>query len=177
MKCTVRLAVVLLGLLVLVCLAWDFLMVPFLAMAPARPIPGVPILLAMVGCVLAQGCLLAAWLAWSDQPFWPRLRRHWIIAAILYLVWAAGLAISRPSEFAAASAFVGLSVPLVALPFCFSWTTWAHGLTGDLSGKGDFSGKWPDNVFRIACCSGTPARFFHSWGSRCVSYSSSLPSA
>lgn len=115
MKFTDRPAVVLPGLLVLVCVACDFLMVPFLALAPARPIPGVPILLAIVGCVLAQGCLLAAWLAWGDQPFWRRLRRHWIVVAILYLVWAGGLAVSRPSEFASTSAFVGLSVPLVSM--------------------------------------------------------------
>ena len=107
--------VVLLGLLLLVCLACDFFMMPALALVPARPIPGVPILLAIVGCVLAQGSLLAAWLAWSDQPFWQRLTRHWIMAATLYLVWAAGLAASRPQEFAAASAFVGLSVPLVSM--------------------------------------------------------------
>ena len=112
---TDRSAVVLLGLLALVCLACDFLMVPVLAMVQARPILSVPLLLAIVGCVLAQGCLLAAWLAWSDQPFWRRLTRHWIIAAILYLVWAAGLAVSRPSQFAPTGFFVGLSVPVVSI--------------------------------------------------------------
>jgi hypothetical protein len=111
---TDRPAVFLLVLLVLVCLACDFLMVPVLAMVPARPIPGFPLLLAIVGCVLAQGCLLAAWLVWSEQPFWRRLTWHWIVAVILYLVWAAGLAVSRPSQFASAS-FVGLSVPLVSI--------------------------------------------------------------
>src|SRR5436189_8841 len=66
--------VVLLSLLCVVCLASDFLMVPVLAMVPAPlRIPGVILFLAIVGCVLAQGCLLAAWLAWSDQPFWQRL--------------------------------------------------------------------------------------------------------
>jgi hypothetical protein len=107
------LPVVLLGLLAMVCLACDFLMAPALAMP--WPLPGLPILLAIVGCVLAQGCLLAAWLAWSDQPFWRRFRRHWIVAAILYLVWAAGLAISHPSQFLVAFSAVGLSVPLVSL--------------------------------------------------------------
>jgi hypothetical protein len=120
---TERPAVVLLGLLVLVCLACAFLMVPVLTWVPARPTLCVPLLLAIVGCVLAQGCLLAAWLAWSDQPFWRRLTRHWIVAAILYLVWVSGLAVSRPSqfasaislgEFASAISFVGLSVPLVS---------------------------------------------------------------
>jgi hypothetical protein len=91
-------------------------MAPVLAMPPGGwPIPGLPILLAIVGCVLAQGCLLAAWLAWSDQPFWQRFRRHWIVAAILYLVWAAGLAISHPSQFLVAISAVGLSVPLVSV--------------------------------------------------------------
>jgi hypothetical protein len=112
---TDRPAAVSLGLLVLVCLACDFLMVPVLAMGPAWPFPGVPLLLAIVGCVLAQGCLLAAWLAWSDQPFWRRLTRHWIVVAVLYLVWAAGMAVSRPSHFAPTISFVGLSVPLVSL--------------------------------------------------------------
>jgi hypothetical protein len=103
----------LLGLLAGICLACDFFMAPVLAMP--WPIPALPILLAIVGCVLAQGCLLAAWLAWSDQPFWRRFRRHWIVAAILYLVWAAGLAISRPSQFLVAVSAVGLSVPLVSI--------------------------------------------------------------
>src|SRR6188768_2411614 len=97
---TDRPAVVLLGLLVLVCLACAFLMVPVLVMVPERPTLVVPLLLAIVGCVLAQGCLLAAWLAWSDQPFWRRFRRHWAVAAILYLAWAAGLAVRQPNEFA-----------------------------------------------------------------------------
>jgi hypothetical protein len=91
-------------------------MVPVLTVAPGGwPNPALPILLAIVGCVLAQGCLLAAWLAWSDQPFWQRFRWHWIVAAILYLVWAAGLAVSHASQFAVASSAVALSVPLVSI--------------------------------------------------------------
>lgn len=116
-----------LGLLVLVCLACAFLMMPVLVMVPERPTVVVPLLLAIVGCVLAQGCVLAAWLTWSVQPFWRRLRRHWIVAAILYLVWAAGLAVSRPSEFASASAFVGLSVPLMS--FAAQMPLWIARLT------------------------------------------------
>jgi hypothetical protein len=106
---------ILLGLLVVDCLASDFLMMPALAMMPRRPILGFPLLMASVGCVLAQGCLLAAWLAWSDQPFGQRLLRHWIIAAILFLVWAAGLALGLPNRFAPVSSMVGLSVPLVSI--------------------------------------------------------------
>src|SRR5204863_3421805 len=92
-----------LGLLIRVCVACDFLMVPILTMVQGqgRPrMPGFPLLLAIVGCVLAQGNLLAAWLAWSDQPFWQRLTRHWIVATLLYLVWAAGLALGQLSHFA-----------------------------------------------------------------------------
>src|SRR5207247_1671271 len=111
-----RLPVVLLGLLIVLCLACDFLMVPVLAPMPGPPkMPEFPLLLSVVGCVLAQGCLLAAWLAWSGQSFWQRFTRHWIVAAILYLVWAAGLAVSQPSQFALAVSVVGLSVPLVSI--------------------------------------------------------------
>jgi hypothetical protein len=88
---------------------------PLLAMVPRRPHLSFPLLMASVGCGLAQGCLLAAWLAWSDQPIGQRLLRHWIIAAILYLVWTAGLAFGLPDRFALASSAVGLSAPLVSL--------------------------------------------------------------
>jgi len=112
-----RRPVALIGLLIVLCLACDFLMVPILAVqGPGRPrIPGFPLFLAIVGCVLAQGCLLAAWLSWSDQPFWRRLTRHWIVAATLFVVWAAGLALGQSSQFAELSSFVGLSVPLVSI--------------------------------------------------------------
>src|SRR5438132_1701796 len=113
-----RLPAVLLGLLIVLCLACDFLMVPILA-APQVPgpprIPGFPLFLAIVGCVLAQGNLLAAWLAWSDQPFWQRLTWHWIVAVILYLVWLAGLVLGGARHFAEVSSVVGLSVPLVSI--------------------------------------------------------------
>jgi hypothetical protein len=115
----------LLRLLIVLCLLCDFLMVPILAVmvGPGSPVmPGVPLFMAAIGCVLAQGNLLAAWLAWSNQPFGQRLRWHWIVAAILYLVWVAGLAIvttARPNgftdNFAEISSIVGLSVPLVSI--------------------------------------------------------------
>lgn len=110
-----------LRLLIVLCLLCDFLMVPILAaMTGSGPpgIPGVPLFLAAMGCVLAQGNLLAAWLAWSDQPFGQRLTWHWIVAAILFLVWVAGLAISAtvaPVSFAEVSSVVGLSVPMVSI--------------------------------------------------------------
>ena len=100
---------------IVACLTCDFVMAPALVIVPARPTVGVPILLSIVGCVFAQGCLLAAWMAWSDQPFWRRFTRHWTIVAILYVVWAAGLFASHPGEFARVSSFVGLSVPLVSI--------------------------------------------------------------
>jgi hypothetical protein len=108
----------LLGLLIVLCLACDFLMVPILSsmLGPGPPrMPGFPLFLAIVGCVLAQGNLLAAWLAWCEGPFFTRLTRHWIVAAILYLVWAAGLALSQFGQFAEASSVVGLTVPLVSI--------------------------------------------------------------
>ena len=113
--CKDRQPVVFLGLLAFVGMTCDFLMVPVLGMVPVWPIPGVPLFLGIVGCVLAQGCLLAAWIAWGDQPFWQRFTRHWTVAAILYLVWLAGLTVLHPDEFAQVSSFVGLSLPLVSI--------------------------------------------------------------
>jgi hypothetical protein len=90
------------------------------AMIPALPIVFGPLWLAAVGSILAQGCLLAAWLAWGDQPYWQRALRHWIVAAILYLVWVAGLwvgvrALGQPNQFRPLSLMVGLSVPLMSI--------------------------------------------------------------
>ena len=95
-------------------------MVLALAMIPELPIVYFPLLQATIGCTLAQGCLLAAWLAWGDQPFWQRALRHWIVAAILYLVWVAGLwvavqALGQPNQFHQLSMMVGLSVPLMSI--------------------------------------------------------------
>ncbi len=68
--------------------------------------------------MLAQGNLLAAWLAWNDQPFWQRFARHWLIAAVLFLVWATGVVASQINPFdtlLSFIAFVGLTVPLVSM--------------------------------------------------------------
>src|SRR5688500_12040209 len=106
----------LLGLLIALCLACDFLMALVLPKAPGPPrILGVALALSVVGCVLAQGCLLAAWLAWGDQPFGQRLARHWTIAAISYFVWTVGMAFSALSRFGEVRSVVGLSVPLVSI--------------------------------------------------------------
>lgn len=111
-----RLFVGLLFLLVPVCLASDFLMVPMLTTVtgPSR-IGGMVGVLAIVGCVLAQGCSLAAWLAWSEEPLWLRLAWHWIVAVILFSAWAAGLGMGRVSQAGEITLFVGLTVPLVSI--------------------------------------------------------------
>jgi hypothetical protein len=105
----------LLALLIAISLASDFLMMLAPARIAALPIVFFPLLQATVGCTLAQGCLLAAWAAWGDQPFWQRTLLHWIVAAILYLVWVAGLALGQPNQFRQLSMMVGLSVPLVSI--------------------------------------------------------------
>ena len=104
--------------LVVLCLACDFLMVPVFSsvegpQAPLRVIAA----LGIVGCVLAQGNLLAAWLAWSDGAFLRRLALHWIIAVGLYLTWLVGFGLALggghiPPQIAAT---VALGVPLVSI--------------------------------------------------------------
>ncbi len=108
-----RPASLLLGVL---CLASDFLVTPLLAMQNGPPrILHSALFLGMLGCVLAQGNLLAAWLAWGDWPFALRLRRHWMVASILYLVWVAGLATCGVPQFPQLVSFAALSVPLISL--------------------------------------------------------------
>ena len=104
--------------LIVPCLACDFLMVPAIGLLEASPPDvGAPVALGIVGCVLAQGCLLAAWLAWSDGPFLRRLARHWIIATGLYLIWLVGLVLAFVRDPAAPhmAATVALGVPLVSI--------------------------------------------------------------
>jgi hypothetical protein len=67
--------------LIVPCLACDFLMVPVFSSLSGPPhVPGAALALGIIGCVLAQGCLLAAFLAWRDGPFLRRLGIHWLIA-------------------------------------------------------------------------------------------------
>ena len=104
--------------LVVPCLACDFLMVPVLSSIKGPPSAiHVAIALGIVGCVLAQGNLLAAWLAWSDGPFLRRLATHWKIAASLYLIWLVGFGLARGGNREAPhiAATVALGVPLVSL--------------------------------------------------------------
>jgi hypothetical protein len=106
--------------LVVPCLACDFLMVPVLSSVrgPLAPF-GMAIFLGIVGCVLAQGNLLAAWLAWSEGPFLRRLATHWKIAAGLYLVWLVGFGLALGIRFNPGAphiaAIVALGVPLVSI--------------------------------------------------------------
>jgi hypothetical protein len=100
------------------CLACDLLMVPVLSSlsGPPRAL-GAAVAFGIVGCVLAQGNLLAAWLAWSEGPFLRRLTTHWIIAAGLYLIWLVGCALALASDPGVlnVAATVGLGVPLVSV--------------------------------------------------------------
>jgi hypothetical protein len=82
--------------------------------------------LGIAGCVLAQGCLLAAWVAWGDGPFLRRLAAHWIIAPCLYLIWLVGmlLALGTGRDVPHLAAHVALGVPLVSLAAQFPlWVT------------------------------------------------------
>jgi hypothetical protein len=110
----------LLMLLLAIALAADFFMMLALASIPRLPIVYFPLFQTTLGCTLAQGCLLAAWLAWGDQPFGQRLMRHWIVAVSLYLVWVAGLwvvrgALGQSGQFRLLSLMVGLAVPLLSI--------------------------------------------------------------
>jgi hypothetical protein len=119
--------------LIVPCLACDFLMIPVMSSA-SGPLGGMGIALGMgiVGCVLAQGSLLAAWLAWSEGPFLWRLATHWLIAAGLYLLWFLGLALAAPGDRQAfqMAAMVALGVPLVSIAAQFplwvarQWLGW-----------------------------------------------------
>jgi hypothetical protein len=114
--------------LILPCLAADGLMMPVLTSLSGPPHEIiVPVALGIIGCVLAQGCLLAAWLAWGDGPFLRRLAAHWIVAASLYAVWLMGFGVANalfgsiPPQIAAT---VALGVPLVSLAAQFPlWVT------------------------------------------------------
>jgi hypothetical protein len=107
--------------IIVTCLACDFLMVPAFTFFYRPPYDlGVPLVLGIVGCVLAQGCLLAAFLVWSEGPFLRRLLTHWLIAAGLYLVWLVGAALAAPHPaWPQLAVTVALGVPLVSLAVQF----------------------------------------------------------
>jgi len=104
--------------LIVPCLACDFLMAPVFSSLGSPPSAvGVAIALGIVGCVLAQGNLLAAWLAWDDGPFLRRLLAHWMVAMGLYLIWLVGfgLAVRDLKGMPEFARTVVLGVPLVSL--------------------------------------------------------------
>jgi hypothetical protein len=114
--------------LIVPCLAADGLMVPvFLSVSGPPRVFLTAFALGIVGCVLAQGCLLAAWVAWGDGPFLRRLEAHWNVAACLYAIWLVGFGLAValsgriPLQIAAT---VALGVPLVSLAAQFPlWVT------------------------------------------------------
>lgn len=69
-----------------------------------------------LGSILAQGCLLAAWLAWGDLPFGYRLQRHWIFASLLCVIWLVGFLLAAWEGEALEVAFTAaMTVPLISL--------------------------------------------------------------
>ena len=119
--------------LIVPCLAADWLMMPAFMLLNGPP-PAFLVIMAFgtVGCVLAQGNLLAAWLAWSDGPFLRRFLTHWKIAAGLYAIWLVGFGLSVGAVHGARHfpATVALGVPLVSLAAQFplwlarQWLGW-----------------------------------------------------
>jgi hypothetical protein len=111
--------------LIVPCLACDFLMMPAFSSLAASPGElDAAFTFGIIGCVFAQGNLLAAWLAWGEVPFRRRLAIHWIIAAGLYLIWLSGLfltslvghTISRgPTNAREAAVTTALGVSLVSI--------------------------------------------------------------
>jgi len=95
----------------------DFAMFPLVKAVDGPPHLGYCLPFAAIGCALAQGCLLAAWLAWGDGPFSRRLMWHWSLAGALCGIWLVGLGLSAPGsdEFVEVGANVALTVPLVSL--------------------------------------------------------------
>jgi hypothetical protein len=99
------------------CLASCFLMVPiFSSLRGPPPALGAVVGCATVGCILAQGNLLAAWLVWSAQPFARRFVVHWVIAAALFCCWLIGLMVGENTrDFAQIATAVGMLVPVISL--------------------------------------------------------------
>jgi len=107
-----------LGWVIALCLATDFFIAPIINSLSGPPSVWVMgLVFSLVGCILAQGNVLAAWLAWGDKPFLRRLAIHWEIAATLYCLWLAGmgLAMRDDHEFFEIVLTVMLALPLVSL--------------------------------------------------------------
>jgi hypothetical protein len=102
---------------VALCALSDFFLAPgFMSLRQNPPGIGASWFFALVGCTLAQGNLLAAWLVWSEGPFFRRLLLHWGVAGLLCWLWIAGLAlVARPNDMAMVGSIVVLAVPLVSI--------------------------------------------------------------
>jgi hypothetical protein len=86
------------------------------ALSEGPPLLPVAVGMTLLGSILAQGCLLAAWLAWGDLPFGRRLRQHWLVAGVLCLLWLAGLLGAAPGVETPAVGFTAaMTVPLISL--------------------------------------------------------------
>src|SRR5205823_2893866 len=98
-------------------LVCDFCLAPLFASLFHRPpsIDGAS-RFALLGIVLAQGNILAAWLAWSELPFLRRLTAHWAAAAIFCFAWLSGfrLCVTHVESDIVRSTIV-LAVPLVSI--------------------------------------------------------------
>lgn len=102
--------------LVVLSVAYDFSMVPILVTSSGPTLPVVVTVFGALGCTLAQGNLLAAWLVWSEGAFSRRLAVHWAIAAALCCIWLAGVMLSAAhTQFVEVGVTVALTVPLVSL--------------------------------------------------------------
>jgi hypothetical protein len=102
--------------LIVPCVAADFALMPIVAALQGPPRLEIACAFALLGCTLAQGTALAAWLAWGDAPFLRRLAWHWGIAVGLYLIWVAGFALSiKPREFVEIISTILLAIPLVSI--------------------------------------------------------------
>lgn len=94
----------------------DFLFMPIVASIDGPPITWRAVVaLAVVGCTLAQGNLLAVWLVWSSDYFPRRLAIHWGTAGVLYLCWVVGFSLVGDHEFWEVGGMVALLVPIVSL--------------------------------------------------------------
>jgi hypothetical protein len=70
------------------------------------------------GVMLAEGFVLAAWLVWSDRPFFQRLCLHWIAAALLNFTWLLGAIVTegvRDGDIRDALEVIPFSLPLFSL--------------------------------------------------------------
>jgi hypothetical protein len=104
--------------LVVLSILADFSMLPIITTLDGPPRLTFFVPFAAIGCTLAQGCLLATWLAWGDAPFLRRLMWHWIAAGVLCCAWLIGMTLSLPNgddEFVEVGITVALTVPLVSL--------------------------------------------------------------